>query len=324
MAREAEVFDLGYQHYTGPREGRSRARVALFVNGIRTLLGIGRGGRSKILPALLFFSAMAPAVVFVIILVVTEQVGVEGAGDAFIPGPGDYYSIVGLVLIIFAAIMAPELLVPDRRENVLPLYLVRPLTATDYIVGRCLAFFAVALTLAFAGQALLQLGHILTTDNPVDYVRDNWLDVPRIMLVGVVISLFITIAPLAVAAFTTRRAYASVFVIGFYLLSVTVVGGLTSEICSQERIEQADGSVRVTFSECTTPTGSWAPYIALLSMSAVTDNINSMVFDVDDDFSSPPEEAADELSEAWPIGVYALFTGLPALVLWSRYRRMRL
>ena len=101
---------------------------------------------------------MAPAVVFVIILVVTEQVGVEGAGDAFIPGPGDYYSIVGLVLIIFAAIMAPELLVPDRRENVLPLYLVRPLTATDYILGRCLAFFAVALTLAFAGQALLQLG----------------------------------------------------------------------------------------------------------------------------------------------------------------------
>ena len=85
VAREAEVFDLGYQHYTGPREGRSRARVALFVNGIRTLLGIGRGGRSKILPALLFFSAMAPAVVFVIILVVTEQVGRGGRGGRLHP-----------------------------------------------------------------------------------------------------------------------------------------------------------------------------------------------------------------------------------------------
>ena len=332
MARDAEVFDLGYQRYTGPREGRSRARVALFVNGIRTLLGIGRGGRAKILPALLFFSSMAPAVVFVIILVtteqVTEQVGVPGAAsaaDAFIPGPGDYYPIVGLILIIFAAIMAPELLVPDRRENVLPLYLVRPLTATDYIVGRCLAFFVVALALAFAGQSILQLGHILNADNPVDYVRDSWLDVPRIMLVGVAISLFITIAPLAVSAFTTRRAYASVFVIGFYLLSVTVVGGLTSEICTFESTErQADGSGMVTSSECTTPTGRWAPYIGLVSMSAVTDNINSMVFDVDDDFSSPAEDAVDELSEAWPIGVYALFTGLPALVLWNRYRRMRL
>ena len=64
----AEVFDLGYQRYTGPREGRNRARWALFWNGVRTLLGIGRGGKSKILPVLLFISVMTPAVVFVIIL----------------------------------------------------------------------------------------------------------------------------------------------------------------------------------------------------------------------------------------------------------------
>ena len=207
MAREAEVFDLGYQHYTGPREGRNRARYALFVNGVRTLLGIGRGGRAKIMPALLFIASMAPAAIFVVILVTTEQVGqgLEEAADQFIPGPGDYYSFVGLILIIFASIMAPELLIPDRRENVLPLYMVRPLTPTDYIVWRCLSFFAVALTLALAGQAVLQLGLILTADNPVDYVRDSWLDVPRIVLVGVVIALFVTVAPLAVAAFTSRR-----------------------------------------------------------------------------------------------------------------------
>ena len=328
MAREAEVFDLGYQHYTGPREGRNRARIALFVNGVRTLLGIGRGGRAKIMPALLFVASMAPAVVFVVILVTTEQVaqGLEGAADQFVPGPGDYYSFVGLVLIIFSAIMAPELLIPDRRENVLPLYMVRPLTPTDYILWRCLSFFAVALTLALAGQAVLQLGLILTADNPVDYVRDSWLDVPRIVLVGVVIALFVTVAPLAVSAFTSRRAYASVIVIGFYLLSTTVVESLTFDICNFESTErQADGSTTFTSTEeCTTPTGRWAPYVGLLSMSAITDNINSLVFDVDEEFSSPAQEARDELSDAWPVGVYALFTGLPALLLWNRYRRLRL
>ncbi|MDE2861497.1 MAG: hypothetical protein OYI31_09185 [Chloroflexota bacterium] len=330
MAREAEVFDLGYQHYTGPREGRNRARIALFVNGVRTLLGIGRGGRAKIMPALLFLASMAPAVVFVVVLVTLSDVvpGAEDAADQFIPGPGDYYSIVGLVLIVFAAIMAPELLVPDRRENVFPLYMVRPLTATDYIVGRCLAFFAVSLVLAFAGQAVLQLGLILTADNIVDYARDNWLDVPRIVLVGAAIALFATIASLAVSAFTTRRAYASVIVIGFYLLSVTVVEGLTTEFCSFESTEvRENGRTTTTFTtteECSTPTGRWAPYIGLLSMSAVIDNINSIVFDVDEEFASPEQEARDELNDAWPIGVYALFTGLPALVLWNRYRRMRL
>lgn len=336
MAREAEVFDLGYQHYTGPREGRNRARIALFVNGVRALLGIGRGGRSKILPALLFVASMAPAVVFVVILVTTEQVaqGLEGAADQFVPGPGDYYSFVGLVLIIFSAVMAPELLIPDRRENVLPLYMVRPLTPTDYIVWRCLSFFAVALTLALAGQAVLQLGLILTADNPVDYVRDSWLDVPRIILVGVAIAMFVTVAPLAVSAFTSRRAYASVIVIGFYLLSVTVVEGLTTEICTitdtevTETERTAEGTRTTTFMtsspECSAPTGRWAPYIGLLSMSAITDNINSMVFDIDDEFESPSQEARDELNDAWPIGVYALFTGLPALLLWNRYRRLRL
>ena len=328
MAREAEVFDLGYQHYTGPREGRNRARFALFVNGIRTLLGIGRGGRAKILPARLFVASMAPAVVFVVILVTLSSAvpGAEDAADEFIPGPGDYYSIVGLILIIFAASMAPELLIPDRRENVLPLYMVRPLTPTDYILWRCLSFFAVALTLALAGQAVLQLGLILTADNPVDYVRDSWLDVPRIVLVGVAIALFATIASMAVAAFTTRRAYASVIVIGFYLLSTTVVGGLTSEICSFESTErQADGTTTFTSTqECSTPTGRWAPYVGLLSMSAVTDNINAIVFDVDDEFSSETQAATEKLNDAWPIGVYALASGLPALLLWNRYRRLRL
>ena len=49
-----EVFDIGYQRYTGPREGRARARKAVWVNGVRTALGLGRGWPSKLLPILLF------------------------------------------------------------------------------------------------------------------------------------------------------------------------------------------------------------------------------------------------------------------------------
>ena len=58
-----EVFDLGYQHYQGPREGRMRARKALWANGVRTALGLGRGTLAKVLPALLFIAVMIPALV---------------------------------------------------------------------------------------------------------------------------------------------------------------------------------------------------------------------------------------------------------------------
>ena len=62
-----EVFDLGYQHYDGPREGRVRAFKALWVNGVRTALGLGRGSRAQVLPILLFVSVMAPAVILALV-----------------------------------------------------------------------------------------------------------------------------------------------------------------------------------------------------------------------------------------------------------------
>ena len=317
IERDAEVFDLGYQHYTGPREGRNRARMALFQNGVRTILGIGRGGRAKILPVLLFLGVMSPAVVFVIILSFIGEAGAD-----FIPGPADYYGIVGVVLIIFSAIMAPELLGPDRRDNVLPLYLVRPLTSTDYILARFLAFFVIALALVYAGQIILQAGLILTADSQIDYIRDNWTDVLRILFVGIVVALFISVAPMAVAAFTTRRAYAAAFVIAVWLLTTSVTNALTSETCTSETVS-SNGTVISSSEECSPLTGDWAPYIGLLDVGSVSDNISAMVFDTEPE--GPSMMAVAELdNNAWPIGAYLAFTGIPALLLWNRYRRIRL
>ncbi len=326
--REAEVFDLGYQHYTGQREGRNRARFAVFENGVRTVLGIGRGGRAKILPVGLFIAVMTPAVVFVIILSFIDSLAGDGAAD-FIPGPGDYYSIVSVILIIFGAIMAPELLCPDRRDNVLPLYLVRPLTSTDYVLARFLAFFVIVLALVYAGQIVLQAGLILTASEPVDYVRDNWLDVPRILLVGALIALFISVAPLAVAAFTTRRAYAAAFVIAAWLLLNSISDGLTSEVCATSTTTTISGDGVETTSrseECDdSVVGDLAPYVALLNLSGATENINGMVFDsASENGGSPSSSAVSDLHDAFPIGAYILWTGIPALLLWNRYRRIRL
>ncbi len=322
--REAEVFDLGYQRYTGPREGRNRARLALFENGVRTVLGIGRGGRAKILPVGLFLAVITPAVVFVTILAFLDPLVGEDASQ-FIPGPADYYSIVSVVLIIFGAIMAPELLCPDRRDNVLPLYLVRPLTPTDYLIARFLAFFVIVLVLVYAGQIILQAGLILTASDQVEHIRDNWQDVPRILFVGVLIATFISVGPLAVAAFTTRRAYAAAFIIAAWLLLNSISDGLTFQECTTEEFIQDGESISST-SECTRPVGDLAPYVGLLNLGGVTDNLNNMVFDVDLEpgEGSPSSMAVAELHDAFPIGVYVLWTGIPALLLWHRYRRIRL
>ena len=61
------VFDIGYQRYDGPREGRGRARLAVFKDGVRAALGLGRGGRAKILPW--SFIALMVSVGFILALV---------------------------------------------------------------------------------------------------------------------------------------------------------------------------------------------------------------------------------------------------------------
>ena len=70
-----ELYDIGYRSYEGPREGRNRARIALWTNGVRTTLGLGRGAPAKILPILLFAATMSPAVVIVIIASFAEGFG---------------------------------------------------------------------------------------------------------------------------------------------------------------------------------------------------------------------------------------------------------
>ena len=178
---EGQLFDLGYQRYDGPREGRARARKALFVNGVRTCFGLGRGALAKIMPILFFGAVMAPAIVFIVIAATTERmIGV--ALD--IPGHADYYQIVSLVLLLFSAVMAPELLCPDRRSGVITLYLVRSLTFADYVLGRWIAFFVVSLLFIYTGQVTLMVGLALSATEPLQYLRDNWADIPRFLSAG--------------------------------------------------------------------------------------------------------------------------------------------
>src|ERR671914_2235159 len=75
------VFDIGYQRYTGRREGRGRARQAVFKDGIRTALGLGRGGRAKVLPWF-FISVLAViGLVFAIVAGAANRLGGPGAAE---------------------------------------------------------------------------------------------------------------------------------------------------------------------------------------------------------------------------------------------------
>ncbi len=322
MEPHGEVFDLGYRHYEGPREGRMRGRKAVWVNGVRTALGLGRGWGPKVLPVLLFTAVMIPALV---ISIVASQVGTDNAD---LVGHDGYYQIVSIILILFSAIIAPELLVPDRRDGVISLYLVRPLTTTDYVAGRWLAFLSVTLLLVYLGQVVLFTGLVLAADEPLDYLKDNWLDVPRFLLAGLVVAIFTTTLPMSVSAFTTRRAYAAAIVIGLFFISLPVSAILT--LCDEEGSQSLpppqQGGVAVERGvaaepvQCEPATGDAAKWFVLINVGQVPIHVNDLIFPEEN--SSDFAELARELPMGVPVAWYLLLTAGPGLALWWRYRRL--
>src|SRR4029078_5041864 len=75
------VFDIGYQPYTGLREGRSRGLRAIFKDGVRTALGFGRGGRAKILPGFCMLALSALGLVFAIVAAAANAMGGPGGAE---------------------------------------------------------------------------------------------------------------------------------------------------------------------------------------------------------------------------------------------------
>ena len=292
------VFDIGYQRYAGTREGRGRARRAVFHDGVRIALGLGRGPRALVLPWFFIGVLVLIALVMALIAGAAERMGGPGSAQALdLPSHNDYYAIASLVLYVFGAVVAPELLCRDRRDGVLQLYLVRPLTGSDYIVARWAAFLAVMTAAAWLPQVILLLGLAAGDPNPGQYLRQHWRDIPRFLAAGLAMATYVTTLAMLTASFTTRRAYAAVFLVGLVVISAPFTVGLASEV---------DG-----------PVGQW---ISMFTLTNIPVHVNDILFR---EISELTEDAPAGQLPAWiRVGWYVLWTVVPAGALWSRYRRL--
>ncbi|MFT5433532.1 MAG: ABC-2 type transport system permease protein [Myxococcota bacterium] len=293
---EGTVFDIGYQRYDGPRHGRHRARLAVFKDGIRIALGLGRGGRAKILPWL--FIALLVGIGFIMALVAGAAL-LLGGPDAVeqLPSHSDFYGICSIFFFVFAAVVAPELLSPDRRDGVINLYLVRPLTGGDYIVARWLAFLVVSLAVAWLPQFVLMIGLVMGNPDPVEYLKANWTDAPKILASGAAFAAYTTTLAMLVAGYTKRRAYASVFLVGLFVVTTPFTAGLSTEI---------EGAA-----------GQW---ISMFNLSNIPVHVNDWIFgEVSNITSVAP---ARELGTWVLVGWYVLWVVIPGGVLWNRYQRL--
>jgi ABC-2 type transport system permease protein len=222
----AQVFDLGYQGYDGERTGRWARRGAIWRDGVRISLGLGRGTGAKIAPWLLLGLALVPIVVLVVISAFLGPA--EDADDFELPSYVDYYDWAIVPLGLFAAVVAPLLICPDRRDGVLALYAARPITPLDYVGARWAAFLTVSLVAAWLPEAILFAWNALDAEKPGTFLADNWDVVPRFLAAGTIVAAVLTTLALLVSSFATRRAYASVAMLAVLFIG-SAIGGIAEE-----------------------------------------------------------------------------------------------
>jgi ABC-2 type transport system permease protein len=281
--RYGEVYDRGYKHYDGERLGRKHAFWALVKYSIQRALGLKKRWTAKIVP-IIIYTVSAGAV-----LVMT---GVEAFLDEETMNYAEFYVFIFAILGLFVATCAPEMLCPDRRENVLALYFSRAITRLDYVLAKLVAMAILTLTVSLAPQVLLWLFRQLLADAPLAALRDNLDELGKIAITGTLIAFYLGSIGLVISSFTKRKPIAIAIIIVGWAITEAFVGIFTEAVDDE----------------------SWSDYLALLSPLSCAGNLAyTLLTDVSElDFEIP-------LDWWWYAGAMAVSIVIACAVMVWRY-----
>ena len=242
----AVIHDIGYRPYVGPRLGEGAVARAFFGTGLRNCYGLGRSGRSKILPMGLLGLMLLPALILVGVLVQARNL--LGLDEQIVPY-STYPITTQLLISVFVAAQAPALISRDLRFRTITLYLARPARRTTYVLVRLASLTAATFVLVGAPLLLLYVGGLLA-DLPVGRETKSFL--------GAIVGALLLAACLAclaalVSALTIRRGLAVAAVIVVLLVSYTVVS--TIQGISLDTGHETVGQVAGLFSPYTLVNG---------------------------------------------------------------------
>lgn len=213
LSARGVIHDRGYRRYDGPRLGRLQIVRGLVWYSFRSALGIGRGPKAKIMPVIAFVAICLPAIV-------NAAAVAEPGGHMVVSYDSYLFALRVIVLTIFAAVQAPELVSRDLRSKVLPLYFCRPMRRGDYPLAKYLAFTAACLLLVELPLLLLYLGTIASSKN--GGIWPNTRGLLAGMAIGLMWTVLVSAISLAIASLSGRRAYATGAVAIFFFLTFTL------------------------------------------------------------------------------------------------------
>jgi ABC-2 type transport system permease protein len=209
------IHDLGYRRYDGQRLGRAQIVRALAWHSLRSAFGIGRGVKAKIVPVITFGIMCLPAVINAVAVALSSSHASVVYYDTYVA------PLRVLVMTIFIAAQAPELVSRDLRSHVLPLYFARPVRRIDYPLAKLAAFVLACLIMIDIPELLLYLGTVLQAHGFTAIWAQTRAFIPG-LLVGLMWAAVLGAIGIVLASFSGRRAYATGTIAIFFFLTWTL------------------------------------------------------------------------------------------------------
>ena len=225
LERSGVIHDIGYRGYEGPREGTGALVLSLYVTGLRHAFGLGRSGRSKVLPVLLLALGALPAV---IVIGVVTMIGLDDLPISY----AAYLSQIQMLVTLFAAAQAPVLVSRDLRHRSIVLYLARPLSPSLFALTRWASLATAILAFTLLPTMVLYLGGLLAG---LDAGEETPIFLRSVVLQVLLAAVLAGITGL-ISAWALRRGFAVVASI-VALIVVAGVVRIVQEIADFERID---------------------------------------------------------------------------------------
>jgi ABC-2 type transport system permease protein len=203
------------------RGRRGAATFALYKASMRRALGIRRSWRQKVAPFVLLGIVTIPAIVNVGVGYVTRDRLFTERIDII-----TYRDYVGVssALLLFVALVAPDVVCPDRRQHVLPLMFARPLTGVDYVIAKVGAIATILFAFSFLPQVVLFVGNMFVSDSALSYFKGHLDVLWQVPAAVALLALYYAVVGVAIASLTDRRIVAGAAVIGLFLVTSIASG----------------------------------------------------------------------------------------------------
>jgi ABC-type transport system involved in multi-copper enzyme maturation permease subunit len=240
------VFDKTYRRYTGEYRGRFHKIWAIAANSFRVQLA-----SKRVRMIILLILCNLPVITFTLVVVFTAIFSPIDIGNLFgglfLKLEDAMYTVVFFTYndfpapmiflpIVFICAMNAGVIANDKKNNSLALYMSRPISRLDYVIGKSLSVYMVSAFVSIVPWMIFLFAYALLTGiTGVEFAGSIWVFFSTIVL-GLLVVLFIGSLVLMFSSMSNNNVLAGIlgvlvlFLPSFITTTITNSGFITADL----------------------------------------------------------------------------------------------